>query len=224
MAENVIQWFEDKLKIKDALMEKLEAKNKVMKEHRYQMDIAVKHKENQGDNLHSIDFHQLQIKNQQYNQKIKDLNKELLAAKSTTVRTVQVLNSKKKELSDLLTKGAQLNADIKDRKTGLIRLQDELERVENECNKEELRNKKYKIQQSNPDMPHVLDYVNQKSQMYDLDSAVKNWERKVEIIEMAGRRAKQIIKQKSELRQAQARAVIGSMAGRAQMFPNIGGR
>lgn len=228
VAEKVVEWFESKLKAKDNLIEKLELKNKAMKEHRYNMDMAVRHKENQGDNLHSIDFHQLQIKNQQYNQKIKLLNKELLSAKATTVRTVQVLNTKKKELSDILAKGSTLKADIKDREGGLIRLQFELEKVGNEIKKDEAKNKKFKIQQSNPDMPHVLDYVKQKSQMYELEGAVRNWARKVDIIEMAGQRARRIIRQASELRQAQARAVVGSFNGRSThpgggpMLPNIG--
>ena len=40
-------------------------------------------------------------------------------------------------------------------------------------------------------MPQILDYVRQKAEMYELEENMKNWERKVEIAEMASKKAKQ---------------------------------
>ena len=37
-------------------------------------------------------------------------------------------------------------------------------------------------------MPQLLDYVKQKAEAYELQTAVKSWERKVEIAEMASKR------------------------------------
>lgn len=190
MAEKVTRYFEEKLKQKSALIDKIHLKNAAMKNHRMKMDAQVKHKEEQGDSLHSIDFHQLQIKNSQFNQKINERNTELLKLKMTTGKTVQVLNTAKRNLNDLMTESKRLRSDIKERQEATVKLSEELTRVESEVRKERKKNKKYKIQQSNPDMPQVLDYVNQKSNMYDLDGEVRNWERKVEIIEMAARRAR----------------------------------
>ena len=51
--------------------------------------------EEMGDVLHYIDFHQLQIENKQYVQKIEERNQELLQLKMTTGNTVQVLNNLK---------------------------------------------------------------------------------------------------------------------------------
>lgn len=195
MAEKVVRYFEEKLKQKAALIEKIKLKNAAMKNHRGKMDAQVKHKEEQGDSLHSIDFHQLQIKNSQFNQKINERNAELLKLKMTTGKSVQVLNTAKRNLNELLVKSKQLRQNIKDRNEATVKLSEELVRVEAEVRKERKKNKKYKIQQSNPDMPQVLDYVNQKSLMYDLEAEVRNWQRKVEIIEMAARRAQTIIRQ-----------------------------
>jgi hypothetical protein len=37
-------------------------------------------------------------------------------------------------------------------------------------------------------MPHVLDYVAQKAEMYEMEATVKNMQRKIEIAEMAAKR------------------------------------
>ena len=42
------------------------------------------------------------------------------------------------------------------------------------------------------DMPQILDYVGQKKEMYELDQNLRNWERKVEIMEMAAKRARKL--------------------------------
>lgn len=195
MAEKVVRYFEEKLKQKSALIEKIKLKNAAMKEHRSKMDAQVKHKEEQGDALHTIDFHQLQIKNSQFNQKINERNAELLKLKMTTGKTVQVLNTAKRNLNDLLAESKRLRTGIKDRQDSTIKLTEELARVDEELRKEKKKNKKYKIQQSNPDMPQVMDYVNQKSQMYDLEQELRNWERKVEIAELGARRARTFLRE-----------------------------
>ena len=47
-------------------------------------------------------------------------------------------------------------------------------------------------QAENQDMPQVLDYVGQKAEMYELEHHMRNWERKVEIMEMAAKRARKL--------------------------------
>lgn len=194
MAEKVIRYSEEKIKQKTALVEKIKLKNTAMKNHRGKMDAQVKHKEEQGDSLHSIDFHQLQIKNSQFNQKRNERNAELLKLKMTTGKTVQVLNTAKRQLNDLLSEGKRIRKDLTDRQEATVKLTDELGKVQTEVKKEKKKNKKYKIQQSNPDMPQVMDYVNQKSAEYDLQGDVRNWARKVEIVEMAARRSRAFLR------------------------------
>lgn len=194
MAEKVIRYSEEKIKQKTALVEKIKLKNTAMKNHRGKMDAQVKHKEEQGDSLHSIDFHQLQIKNSQFNQKRNERNAELLKLKMTTGKTVQVLNTAKRQLNDLLAEGKRIRKDLMDRQDATVKLTDELEKVQTEVRKEKKKNKKYKIQQSNPDMPQVMDYVNQKSAQYELEGDVRNWVRKVEIVEMAARRSRSFLR------------------------------
>jgi len=52
---------------------------------------------------------------------------------------------------------------------------------------------KKKLAQAGSDsggMPQILDYVQQKAEMYELEATLSNWERKVEIAEMASKKAK----------------------------------
>ena len=41
------------------------------------------------------------------------------------------------------------------------------------------KSRKLAVQQSNPEMPQVLDYVNQKAAAYDAEAEIKDWKRKV---------------------------------------------
>jgi hypothetical protein len=75
----------------------------------------LKQKEEMGDVLHYIDFHQLQIENKQYVAKIEERNQELLKLKMTTGSTVQVLNSLKKQLQDVIAESDWLRKEIKAR-------------------------------------------------------------------------------------------------------------
>lgn len=193
MAEKVIRYYEEKVKQKSALVEKIKLKNAGMKIARAKMDAQVKHREEQGDSLLSIDFHQLQIKNSQFNQKINERNAELLRLKVTTGKTIQVLTAAKQKLADLLLVSRNLKTDISSKREATVKLTEELEQVQSEVKAEQAKNKRFKQQQSNPDMPQVLDYVNQKSEMYDCDAEVKHWQRKLEITELAAKQARKVI-------------------------------
>ena len=86
------------------MIEKLRLKNATLKTHIKKVEVQLKHKEEMGDVLHYIDFHQLQIENKQYVAKIDERNQELLQLKMTTGKTVQVLN-------DLKALGVMLSMD-----------------------------------------------------------------------------------------------------------------
>ena len=81
MAEKVIRYMEEKLRQKDSLIEKLKLKNSTIKSQIGKVDSQLRQKEEMGDVLHYIDFHQLQIENKQYVAKIEERNQELLKLK-----------------------------------------------------------------------------------------------------------------------------------------------
>ena len=111
MAEKVIRYMEEKLRQKDSLIEKLKLKNSTIKSQIGKVDSQLRQKEEMGDVLHYIDFHQLQIENKQYVAKIEERNQELLKLKMTTGSTVQVLNSLKNQLQDVISESDWLRKE-----------------------------------------------------------------------------------------------------------------
>jgi len=191
MAEKVIRYMEDKLRQKDAIIEKLRLKNATLKSQAQKVDAQLRQKEEMGDVLHYIDFHQLQIENKQYVAKIEERNDELLKLKMTTGNTVQVLNNLKRKLYNLISESEWLKNEIKTRTETCVKIKEDNKKVQEEISKARRVNKTLQAQQeASQDMPQVLDYVQQKAEMYELQQAVKNWERKVEIAEMANKRLK----------------------------------
>jgi len=191
MAEKVIRYMEDKLRQKDSIIEKLRLKNATLKSQAQKVDAQLRQKEEMGDVLHYIDFHQLQIENKQYVAKIEERNDELLKLKMTTGNTVQVLNNLKRKLNNLMSESEWLKYEIKTRTELCGKIKEDNGRVDTEISKASRANKTLSTaSEAAQDMPEVLDYVKQKAEMYELQQAVKNWERKVEIAEMAAKRMK----------------------------------
>merc|ERR1719159_1896053 len=77
MAEKVLKYMEDKLTQKDTLINKLLMKNQAYKISIKQKDKQLRSKQETGDDLQYIDFHQLQIENQQFSMKIDEAYQEL---------------------------------------------------------------------------------------------------------------------------------------------------
>lgn len=188
IAEKMIRYMEEKLRQKDALIEKLRLKNATLKSQAQKIDAQLRYKEEMGDAFHYIDFHQLQIENKQFVAKIEERNEELLRLKQTTGSTVQVLNTLKKRLHELLEESEAIQREIVTRTELNEKMIAETVLVEDTNQKEMRRLKALQLQQAaepSKDMPQILDYVAQKAKAYELQQEVKNYERKVEIAERA---------------------------------------
>merc|ERR1712150_414656 len=73
--------------------ENIKLKNKLKKK-----EMQLKSKEELAEGLHLIDFEQLKIENQTYNEKIEERNEELLKLRKKITSTVQVLTHLKEKL------------------------------------------------------------------------------------------------------------------------------
>ena len=156
IAEKVIRYMEEKLRQKDAVVEKLRLKNATLKTQGQKVDAQLRQKEEMGDALHFIDFHQLQIENIQYVAKIEERNDELLKLKMTTGNTVQVLNNLKRKLGDLMEESQWLNGEIETRTTMNERLEQERNKVTETITREKRAAKQLSSNtQENTEMPNV---------------------------------------------------------------------
>ena len=97
-AEKLMKYMDDKFKSKELLIDKLQLKNVSLKTQIMKSETQIKHKEEMGDDLKFIDFHQLQIENKKHVKDIDERNKKLLALKLNAGKTVQTLNGLKKKL------------------------------------------------------------------------------------------------------------------------------
>mmetsp|Transcript_30990 Transcript_30990/g.44526 ORF Transcript_30990/g.44526 Transcript_30990/m.44526 type:complete len:330 (-) Transcript_30990:956-1945(-) len=191
VAEKVVRYFDDKLKQIDAIIEKLRLKNSTLKSQISKIENVLAQKEEVGDVLHYIDYHQLQIENKQYTSKIEEKNEELLTVKLSTTKTIQALNEYKRKLQVQLEDASWLKNEVESKKAQQHKLETENKKVNKEKAVEIRMKSKFRLEiEETAEMPEVGDYILQKKEMYALESALQNWQKKVEIMEMAAKRAK----------------------------------
>ena len=190
IAERMTRYMEEKLRHRDGMIEKLRLKNSTIKAQLQKAEAQMKQKEEMGDVLHYIDFHQLQIENRQYQFSIEERNEELLRLKLVTGKTAQTLNLLKQRLLVILSESAWLHREIAVRKEQLSKVDNDKSSVNMDIAVER-RGKDHLGQQAETgDVPSTLNYVEQKAHMYDLQSTLRNWQRKIEIMHMAAERAR----------------------------------
>lgn len=191
MAERVTRYLDEVLKAKDSMVEKLRLRNATLKSQIHKVEKQLSQKEEIGDVLHYIDFHQLQIENKQYVAKIEERNEELLTVKLSTGKTLRALNELKQQLAEASSEAEWLRAESRSKHALLLKLRAEASKVGQECSVDKRLRNKLKVQiDEASEMPNVEDYIMQKRSMYELQSTLKNWKKKTDIMEMAARKSR----------------------------------
>eukprot|EP00397_Hematodinium_sp_SG-2012_P057630 GEMP01072240.1.p1 GENE.GEMP01072240.1~~GEMP01072240.1.p1 ORF type:complete len:266 (+),score=53.12 GEMP01072240.1:64-861(+) len=129
VAEKVLKYLEDKLTQKDMLINKLLMKNQAFRVQIKKADAQLKSKQETGDDLQYIDFHQLQIENLQFVAKIEEANQELLQLKRTSGKTVKLLNKMKRKLTALSKESGVLAQDIKEKRAMLVKTESDIVKI-----------------------------------------------------------------------------------------------
>ena len=120
-ADKLTKYMMDKLHKKAQLIDKLQSKNASLKVQILKAETNIKHKDEMGDDLKFIDFHQLQIENKKFVKDIDERNKTLLKLKNESGITVQTLNRLKKQLSDAMTSALTYDRETKAKEESLIK-------------------------------------------------------------------------------------------------------
>jgi antitoxin component YwqK of YwqJK toxin-antitoxin module len=181
VAEKFLRYLEEKVRAKDALIEKTRLKNVSLRTQKNKLHQQLKQKEEMGEVLHAIDFDQLQIENRQFLQKIEEKNGELAKLKLVCGNTVSKLNNHKKLLGDVLQESRKLKTEINQRADLLNKLEREAERVQTEKETAKEVNSAIRLQLESYKVPQVMDYVEIKVKHADLVKKLKTWERKMDI-------------------------------------------
>ncbi len=185
MAERVIKYYEDQRAKHSQVAEKLRFRIATLKSALAKAEATKRQKEEVGDVLHYIDFHQLQIENKQYLAKIEEKNAELLRLKLTTGLTVQTLNSLKARLVQHSKEISRLRGEIRTRSQLLARLRSDTAAVSGQVTASHAAEASLaRVTQDLEDMPTTLDYIGLKAAQTQLAAQVASWRRKVEIASM----------------------------------------
>lgn len=99
------------LEVINVRLENIKLKNQLKKK-----EMELKAKEELGEGLHMIDFEQLKIENQTYNEKIEERNEELMKLKKKINNTVQILTHVKEKLQFVFVENdkEKLNLNVYD--------------------------------------------------------------------------------------------------------------
>jgi len=108
-------------------------------------ELALKQKEELAAGLHLIDFEQLKIENQTYNEKIEERNEDLLKLKRKIESTVQVLTHLKEKLEYVTEKNEELESELERVENWSQTRRDELAKLKQQRDK--LRTENIKLQQ-----------------------------------------------------------------------------
>lgn len=95
ITEKLFKYFDDRIKDRDTLIEKLKLKNSSMRKKKAKLLSELREKEELGEVLHEVDFKQLKIENKQYIEKIDEKNEEMIKLKKMVGMVTQTLNYRK---------------------------------------------------------------------------------------------------------------------------------
>jgi len=193
-AEKIEKYREEKLKQKDALINKYKGKKQSLINQILKTENQIKKKDEMGDDLKFIDFHQLQIDNKKYVKEIDEKNRKLLTLKSSTGKIVTRLINEKKRLNFEVEQGKKYQAEITEKKNNIKNLQEVISSVEEEKKKEyellyRLRGQKERYQKA----PQTFKYIKKKEESTDIQYQIKNLQRKIEIAMLSYEKARKFL-------------------------------
>eukprot|EP01086_Lenisia_limosa_P005856 TRINITY_DN2355_c0_g1_i1.p1 TRINITY_DN2355_c0_g1~~TRINITY_DN2355_c0_g1_i1.p1 ORF type:complete len:467 (-),score=122.86 TRINITY_DN2355_c0_g1_i1:114-1514(-) len=110
----ILRQIEDKEVVKEKELEKVRTKNISLRATLKKLEQTMVKKEELGDGLHLIDFEQLKIENQAYNEKIEERNEDLLKLRKKITTTVLVLSHLKEKLQFILNENQELKKKLAD--------------------------------------------------------------------------------------------------------------
>lgn len=195
-AEKLTKYMDDKFKAKAALIDKLSLKNVSLKNQIVKAEAQIRHKDDAGDDLKFIDFHQLQIENKKSIKDIELRNNQLLMLKTNAGKVVQTLQSLKTRLNEA-------NSDEKTIQTDMDILEKKREKSETAISNTEAAIKQLKNdtrnikdeKNENADMPDPFTFVEQKIKAQELKKVRDNFKRKIEIASVAAKKARAVLRQ-----------------------------
>ena len=199
-AEKLTKYMFDKALQKEAQIEKLTQKNVTLKVAILKAEAQIKQKEEMGDDLKFIDFHQMQIANKKHVKEIEERNRKLIKLKLSAGSTTQQLTKLKKNLAEAERKASQHQKDRYAKEQSLKKKLDDIRKTEKEI--AILQDKERELNAeigAKKDMPEPLNFVKQRNDCAKEERENKDWKRKIEIAEIEAKKARAIIRKHNRM-------------------------
>lgn len=182
VAEKLIKYIEERIRLKDTIIEKNTENNSKLSRSIFKEKQKIQKKEQANDDLQFIDFHQLQIENKKLVKDIDDRNKQLLSLKVTSGKSTLRLTQIKDTLSKEEKKLKELTQEIRDAQ-GQIELNSgtiyKVKKLTKTINRNQRLLKQQKYERG--DLPSVSDYIDLKDMEAVLLKQVATLKRKIDI-------------------------------------------
>jgi chromosome segregation ATPase len=190
IGDRLLTWYDDAIKDKDAKIGKLRLKRDSMKSQIARTRARLQQKLELGEKLQQVDYDQLQINNEGFQQEIADLSKKLADLQKTSSSVVSKLNSARTKLANEEKVVKVIQQGIKQKKSAIGKYEKEAEAVDDDHKKLIVNNEDMATKKSEFRVPEVADYIDKKAKVYELSKVIRNWERKVQLAEMNLKRLK----------------------------------
>lgn len=182
-ADELLRYLERRHTTQVNLLDKLEVQCQAVEQDIARAQQLVRQRRIAGEAFQAVDLEQLRIEHKQFTERMAAKNNELAELKGTSTRTVQQLNQLMGQLNELASEQTRLKRESKSRTEYLSRCDKEYATATAEAVQAESKHNALKAQQEAIKAPKIEEYMAQKAEEVELEKAVKNWERKVQIAE-----------------------------------------
>ncbi|XP_028130663.2 coiled-coil domain-containing protein 113 [Diabrotica virgifera virgifera] len=180
-AEKWIRFMDDWLKNAALAMEKLRLRTASLKLQYRKVSATLIQRQELGENVHAVDFDQLEIENKHLLQKIDQKQIHLLELKRMNGGANLILSKHKKYLLKQQVDYNKIQVGITEKEQQIHELDEEHDKVEEERDKAKEKYENFKVFKSTYRVPDVMDYVVLKKELDELRKNIKIWQRRKNI-------------------------------------------
>ncbi|XP_018567914.1 uncharacterized protein MAL8P1.12 [Anoplophora glabripennis] len=180
-AEKFLRWMEEWLKSAQLNIEKLRLRTASLKIQYKKVSAILLQRQELGENVHAVDFDQIEIENKHFAEKIELKNIQLVELKRMSGGASLVLTNNKKGLRKLQDTYNERKAAVAEKEKMIEETQAECRKIEAEMDEAKEKYNNFKKLTTSYKVPDVMEYVNIKRQLNDLQNKIKVWNRRKKI-------------------------------------------
>lgn len=184
-AEKFIRYMQDWLKSATLNIEKLRLRTASLKVHFKKVSQTLVQRQELGENVHAVDFDQLEIENKHFLEKIEQKHHHLIELKKMNGGANLVLSKHKKYLQKQLQEYNNLKTKFGEHEKLMAEIEKECDTVAEEADKAKNRLEYITKLKNTYTVPDVMEYIKIKKDLSEYRKNVKVWHRRKKIQDIA---------------------------------------